>query len=109
MLSIVLTALFAVPAAPARINLGVFGDLDGFATPSTRRTGIWYWRAFRRIYLVLHGGSKDVINAKLARLALPRVATDLPSNNGAPGSRWDLGTKPLSRRAYRNLIVPLAG
>jgi hypothetical protein len=29
--------------------------------------------------------------------------------SGAPGSVFDLGSKPASREAYRKLIVPLAG
>jgi hypothetical protein len=40
----------------------------------------WFRRAFRRMYLILHGGSKDVINAKLARHGLPGVARDLAAN-----------------------------
>ncbi|MDQ3669913.1 MAG: hypothetical protein M3377_06490, partial [Actinomycetota bacterium] len=40
----------------------------------------WFRHAFRRMYLILHGGSKDMINARLARFGLPGVATDLPAN-----------------------------
>ncbi len=38
----------------------------------------------------------------------PRVEL-LAWYNGHPGQIWDLATKPESRRAYRRLIVPLAG
>ena len=163
--------------------------------------------AFRRIYVILHGGSRAAMNAKLARYGMPGVSTDLPTNpqvrvvwnpqgfgspnirgnmprkywpgrrfvdvvgddlydmhgsvswdaadalyrrhpgkpfsfpewglwgvddpafvrhmrkfvlthprtellafyNDDPGSIFDLGTKPASRRAYRRYIVPLAG
>jgi beta-mannanase len=39
-------------------------------------------RAFARIYLIVHGGSADVVNAKLARLGEPRarVSGDLAAN-----------------------------
>ncbi len=45
-------------------------------THSTRN----FRKAFRRIYLVLHGGSKEVIDAKLANHGMPplRSAGDLP-------------------------------
>jgi hypothetical protein len=39
----------------------------------------WFRKAFRRMYLILHGGSKDVINAKLSAQGLPGIAADLPS------------------------------
>jgi hypothetical protein len=37
-------------------------------------------RAFRRIYLILHGGDQATINAKLARWNMPRIGTSLPEN-----------------------------
>lgn len=37
-------------------------------------------KAFARIYLLVHGGPAAAINAQLARLKLPPVAADLPSN-----------------------------
>lgn len=36
--------------------------------------------AFRRIYVMLHGGSRRSMNAKLARYKLPRIKTSLPVN-----------------------------
>lgn len=167
-----------------------------------------YRKAFARIYVILHGGSRADVNAKLVALGLPRIGVDLPENpktrlrviwnpqstgspnvagngpkaywpgsryvdvvgndiyfingtakwaeadrlydmfpgkpysfpewglwgtdnpafvrrmatfvkahprteliayyNGPAYSKWDLGTKPYSRAAYRNVIVPLA-
>ena len=37
-------------------------------------------RAFRRIYLLLHGGDQATINAKLARWNMPGISTSLPEN-----------------------------
>jgi hypothetical protein len=39
-----------------------------------------YRRAFRRIYLILHGGERDAINAKLRRYNMPGVRADLAEN-----------------------------
>jgi hypothetical protein len=37
-------------------------------------------KAFARTYLILHGGPRERINARLRRLGLPGVARDLPEN-----------------------------
>ena len=37
-------------------------------------------RAFRRIYLIVHGGDRAVINAKLARSRMPGIKSSLPEN-----------------------------
>ena len=37
-------------------------------------------RAFKRIYLLLHGGDRATINAKLARWNMPGISTSLPEN-----------------------------
>jgi hypothetical protein len=37
-------------------------------------------RAFRRIYLLLHGGDSATINAKLRRWNMPGIGNDLPEN-----------------------------
>jgi hypothetical protein len=37
-------------------------------------------KAFARIYVILHGGTMDEMNAKLRRLGLPPVDRDLPGN-----------------------------
>jgi hypothetical protein len=37
-------------------------------------------RAFKRIYLILHGGDQATINAKLARWNMPGISTSLPEN-----------------------------
>jgi hypothetical protein len=37
-------------------------------------------RAFKRIYLILHGGDRATINTKLARWNMPGISTSLPEN-----------------------------
>jgi beta-mannanase len=37
-------------------------------------------KAFARIYVILHGGTMDAMNAKLRRLGMPPVDRDLPGN-----------------------------
>jgi hypothetical protein len=37
-------------------------------------------RAFKRIYLILHGGDEATIDAKLARSGMPGIGTSLPEN-----------------------------
>jgi hypothetical protein len=39
-----------------------------------------YRRAFKRLYLILHGGDKATIDAKLARWRMPGIRTSLPEN-----------------------------
>jgi hypothetical protein len=40
----------------------------------------WYRKAFQRIYVVMHGGTAQAMSAKLRRLGMPGVSTDLPVN-----------------------------
>jgi hypothetical protein len=52
-------------------------------TPSGRRKGAaystrWYKRAFQRIYILMHGGSAEVMTGRLRRLGLPGVRIDIP-------------------------------
>jgi hypothetical protein len=54
-------------------------NANGTARNSAHTTA-WFRKAFRRMYLILHGGSKDAINAKLAAYGLPGISTDLPAN-----------------------------
>ena len=49
-------------------------------------------RAFARVYLLLHGGTKQVLDRRLRRLGLPGVAGDLPS---IPKSRLRVIWNPL--------------
>jgi hypothetical protein len=49
-------------------------------------------RAFARVYLVLHGGKKQALDARLRRLGLPPVAGDLPA---IPKSRLRVVWNPL--------------
>ena len=88
--------LIALNAAVARANLNVF-----YVRPLAEMTGWWnpwcaftrsgkakggahstanFRKAFARMYLLLHGGTADELNARLARLGLPGVRADLPVN-----------------------------
>ena len=49
-------------------------------------------KAFARIYVLLHGGSRELVNARLRRLGLPGIAHDLPLN---PTSRLRVIWNPL--------------
>ena len=40
----------------------------------------WFRKAFQRIYLISHGGTADVLSAKLRRLGMPGVSGDVPEN-----------------------------
>jgi hypothetical protein len=37
-------------------------------------------RAFKRIYLILHGGDRETINQRLASSGMPGISTNLPEN-----------------------------
>jgi hypothetical protein len=53
-------------------------------TPSGARRGAaystrWYRRAFQRIYVLMHGGTAQAMSARLRRLGMPGVRTDVPA------------------------------
>jgi len=99
---LVLVALVLAPAASARPRLGIFGPIDRFASLTGQDSSVGHvilsWnqlpnaalgpnyttamfrKAFARTYLLLHGGAKNVLDAKLRKLGLPPVAQDLPEN-----------------------------
>ena len=52
---------------------------DGRPKDAAHSTAV-FRRAFARIYLILHGGSRAEVDARLRRLGLPGVGTDLPVN-----------------------------
>jgi hypothetical protein len=52
---------------------------SGRAKGSSHSTGS-FRKAFARTYLLLHGGPRDRINARLRLLGLPGIARDLPEN-----------------------------
>jgi hypothetical protein len=52
-----------------------------------------YVRAFRRAYLILHGGTADELNAKLRAARLPGVSRDVPVN---PASRLTIIWNPVA-------------
>jgi hypothetical protein len=63
---------------------GYWNPYSAFNSNGSRRdaahTTTWFRKAFKRMYLILHGGPQDEINARLAALGLPRISTDLPEN-----------------------------
>jgi hypothetical protein len=73
------------------IYLRPFGEMDGHwnaycaYTASGRAKGTshstaWFRRAFARVYLLAHGGTAAQIDARLSRLGLPPVRSDLALN-----------------------------
>jgi hypothetical protein len=52
-----------------------------------------YKRAFQRIYILMHGGTAQVMTARLRALRLPGVGTDIPPN---PVSRMTVVWNPLA-------------
>lgn len=56
-------------------------------------TPAWYKQAFRRVYLLLHGGTKAQLDAKLRALGLPPVRSDLSVN---PAPRLTVIWNPLA-------------
>jgi hypothetical protein len=52
---------------------------SGRAKGPSHSTGM-FRKAFARTYLILHGGSRAVLDARLARLGLPGVRADIPEN-----------------------------
>jgi hypothetical protein len=66
-------------------------NADGSPRSSAHATR-WFRKAFARIYVLLHGGSRELLSARLARLGLPGVAVDLPVN---PTSRLRVVWNPL--------------
>jgi hypothetical protein len=73
------------------IYLRPFGEMNGHwnlycaYTASGRAKGgshttAWFRKAFARVYLLTHGGPLTTINARLRRLGLPLVRTDLATN-----------------------------
>jgi hypothetical protein len=86
--------LFALNAAAAQLGRPLYirplGEMnghwnpysaynkDGSARDAAHSTAV-FRKAFARIYLILHGGPRAEINARLARLGLSGVDRDLPS------------------------------
>jgi Glycosyl hydrolase family 26 len=66
-------------------------NANGSARSSAHSTAN-FRKAFARIYVLLHGGSRDAVNARLRRLGLPGIADDLPLN---PTSRLRVIWNPL--------------
>jgi hypothetical protein len=80
----------AISAFAQPIYIRPFGEMNGYwnaycaftksgrAKPGHSTTS--FRQAFARVYLIVHGGSKAVIDAKLRRLGMPPIAHDLPEN-----------------------------
>ena len=63
---------------------GHWNPYSAYNSNGTRRNAAHsqanFRRAFKRIYLILHGGDRATINAKLARWNMPGIRTSLPEN-----------------------------
>jgi hypothetical protein len=63
---------------------GYWNDYCAFNANGTGRgathTTAWFRQAFRRMYIIFHGGTKSAVNAKLAAIGLPGVSVDLDDN-----------------------------
>lgn len=66
-------------------NLYSAFNKNGSARPADHSTA-WFKKAFKRIYLIVHGGNVQTINARLAAIGLPPVTGELASNP-APRTR----------------------
>jgi hypothetical protein len=71
----------------------------------------WFRKAFQRIYLITHGGTADVLTAKLRRLGMPGVSADVPEN---PYPRltvvWNplaIGEPPVAHNSFRDYFPGL--
>jgi hypothetical protein len=71
----------------------------------------WFRKAFQRIYLITHGGTADVLTAKLSRLGMPGVSADVPEN---PYPRltvvWNplaVGEPPVAHNGFRDYFPGL--
>jgi hypothetical protein len=99
--------LFAVNKALSEYGALVYvrplGEMDSYKNPycafnadgsprSSAHATRWFRKAFARIYVLLHGGRRDLLNTRLRRLGLPGVAADLPVN---PTSRLRVVWNPL--------------
>jgi hypothetical protein len=76
----------AIADAGKPVILRPLGEMNNTLTPycgchgSSANTPKWYRKAFQRIYIVMHGGTADQINAKLRRLGMPGMTADVPEN-----------------------------
>ena len=81
----------AIAASGTRIYVRPFPEMNGHWNPycAYTKTGRLkgrshstrtFRKAFARVYVILHGGTAATMNRKLARLGLPGIRGDLPSN-----------------------------
>jgi hypothetical protein len=94
----------AIAAYDARIYVRVLAEMNNPGTlysPRDRQgrsrgpshSPAQYVRAFRRAYLILHGGTAAELNAKLRAAGLPGVSRDVPVN---PASRLTIIWNPVA-------------
>jgi hypothetical protein len=62
-----------------------------------------YVRAFRRVYVILHGGTEAELTAKLSALGLPKVSRDVPVN---PPSRLTVIWNPVAGISLASEFFP---
>lgn len=76
----------AISEAGKPVVLRPLGEMNNTLNPycgcrgNSANTPTWYRKAFQRIYLIAHGGTADVLSAKLRRLGMPGVSGDVPEN-----------------------------
>jgi hypothetical protein len=104
----------AIAAYNARIYVRVLAEMNNPGTlysPRDRHgrsrgpshSPAQYVRAFRRVYLILHGGTAAELNAKLSTAGLPGVSRDVPVN---PASRLTVIWNPVAGISLANEFYP---
>lgn len=93
----------ALSEREALVYVRPLAEMDSFKNPycafnqdgsprSAAHSARNFRKAFARIYVLLHGGSRELVNARLRRLGLPGISQDLPIN---PASRVRVVWNPL--------------
>ncbi len=104
----------AIAAYNARIYVRVLAEMNNPGTlysPRDRQgrsrgpshSPAQYVRAFRRVYLILHGGTAAELSAKLAAARLPGISRDVPVN---PASRLTIIWNPVAGISLANEFYP---
>ena len=99
------------------VLLRPLGEMNNTLNPycgcrgSSANSPKWFRKAFQRIYLITHGGTADVLTAKLRRLGMPGVSADVPEN---PYPRltvvWNplaVGEPPVAHNGFRDYFPGL--
>ena len=84
---------------------------NGRRRDSSRST-LWFKRAFKRVYILMHGGSAAFMSAKLRAAKMPGVQVDLPPNPHPNMTVvWNplaVGEPPVAGNGYRDYFPGLA-